>query len=144
MTSEELNQSLTSLQELLDTLQVASADVGELARQLKQETTEFSSNSAETMGKIGQLTQSMDHSFARLSELLNEDSPQLQKINSTLDEISQAARVISELKDAPERYRLEKALKELQSAARSFRQLNEAIEKNPGSLIWGRKPEKTK
>jgi phospholipid/cholesterol/gamma-HCH transport system substrate-binding protein len=139
VSSKEFAEAMTDLQAMLKSMQSASSDVGVLAQELREEATVFNNNSATTMARITSLATRMDESFRNVNRVLGKDSPQLQKVNNTLDEISRAAMVISELKDSPERYQLEKALEELQSAARSVRELTESIENNPQSLIWGKK-----
>ncbi len=137
--TEEFAGTMSNLQAVLNSMRGSSDDVGILARGVGKKVEEFNDNSASTMAEITKLAKVMDDSFSKLTRLLGEDSPQLQKINTTLDEIAHAARVISALQDAPERYRLEQALEDLQSAAQSFRELTDTIQNNPQSLIWGKK-----
>jgi paraquat-inducible protein B len=139
VSSKEFSEAMTDLQAMLKSMQSASSNVGVLAQELREEATVFNDNSAATMAEITRLAKRMDDAFSSVNRVLGKDSPELEKVNNTLDEISRAAKVISELKDSPERYRLEKALEELQSAARSVRELTESIENNPQSLIWGKK-----
>ena len=139
VSSKEFAEVIIDLQAVLKSMQAASSDVGVLAQELREEATVFNNNSATTMVEITRLAKRMDEAFSKVNRVLGKDSPELQKVDSTLDEISRAAKVISELKDSPERYHLEKALQELQSAARSVRELTESIENSPQSLIWGKK-----
>lgn len=136
--SEEFASTMTNLQSTLESLQGASDEVGELASNLRENATLFNNNSARTMEKINQLAATAEVSFNNVTRVLGKNSPQLQQLSSALEEISEAAQVISEFRDSPERYHLEKALEELQSAARSFREMTDLIEKDPQSLLWGK------
>ena len=136
--SEEFANTTTNLQSTLESLQGASDEVGELASNLRENATLFNNNSARTMEKINQLAATAEVSFNNVTRVLGKNSPQLQQLSSALEEISEAAQVISEFRDSPERYHLEKALEELQSAARSFREMTDLIEKDPQSLLWGK------
>jgi paraquat-inducible protein B len=60
------------------------------------------------------------------------------KAASAAQELTAAARTVSELPDSPEAYRLNQALDEITTAARALRELADTIESQPESLLRGK------
>lgn len=71
-----------------------------------------------------------------ISEL--EEMPQMRKLDTALEEISGAARTIRTIQDSPEIYNLNKAIEEISGAARALRQMADTIEQQPEVLIKGK------
>jgi paraquat-inducible protein B len=67
-----------------------------------------------------------------------EESPQMRKLDIALEEISGAARTIRNIEDSPELYNLNEALEEVSAAARALQQLADTLERQPESLLQGK------
>lgn len=78
-------------------------------------------------GKIDPLAQSIGESAATLQSTL-------QKVDQTLTTLNRAV-----AEDSPLRYRLDKALDDFSKATRSVRTLTDALERNPESLLLGKR-----
>jgi paraquat-inducible protein B len=67
-----------------------------------------------------------------------EDSPQMRKLDIALEEISGAARTIRTMQDTPEIYNLNEALEEISAAARALQRLADTLERQPEALLQGK------
>lgn len=148
--------ALSAIRRLLDSPELMATvqnintsfqNVNELSREMREDVSNLSVRIDETLADIQVLTSEMTQTFQATSRLLDEKSPQIIKLNRTLDDISQAAAGISEaaqtvagLQDSPELYRLNRALEEMAHAARAIRELADMIERRPESLLRGKRP----
>jgi paraquat-inducible protein B len=140
---------LVNAPELMDsvkTINSAFQHVDDLSRDLQVQLVDLSVRIDNTLGDVQLLTAEMNRTFQSTSRLLDEESPQLVKLNQALDEINQAAAgitraalTINNLPDSPEFYRLNQALEEITRAARSVRELADMLERQPESLVTGKK-----
>lgn len=102
------------------------------------------------LGEVKKLTASDSPQLIKLNTALDEIAnaaklisnletmPQMQKLDIALTEISGAAKTIRTIKDSPELYNLNIALEEITDAARALQQLADTIEKQPEVLLKGK------
>ena len=145
---KSLKQLLNSpeLMETVKTVKSSFSEVEILSRDLRDKLDNFSGNIDKTLADIRALAAEMNQAFKSTNRVLDADSPEIRKFNSALeeisraaDEVSTAAHTISNLQDSPEVYRLNNALEEITDAARALRQMADTIEKQPESLLTGKK-----
>lgn len=153
--TDDFISSLTALKNILNspeimetitTIKSSFKEVNNLSRDLQVKLESMSVKIDITLTDIRELSAGMTQTFQTANRLIAEDSPQVKNLNMALEEISRAAgevsdaaRMISNLDDSPEVYRLNQALEEISDAARSVRELADTIERQPESLLTGKK-----
>lgn len=145
-------KKLLNSPEIMETITIARSsfkEVGDLSSDLKERLNTTSVKIDRTLDDIQSLTAEMKQAFRATNRLIAEDSPQITKLNTALanisdaaDEITRAARSVSNLQDSPEMYRLNQTLDEITAAARSVRELADTLERQPNAILTGKKSDR--
>lgn len=140
--SKDLEALLTSAKTAIDELDLAG--IGKSVNNLL--------NGPELNGALTSVKTAFDQMDATLKKLQNELDPITANLNPTLEE---AKKTMAQLQDATRnldkmlssnssfRYQLDNTLSQIGSAADALERLSEFLERNPNSIIFGRKPAKS-
>ncbi|MEX2353807.1 MAG: hypothetical protein WD709_06430, partial [Gammaproteobacteria bacterium] len=129
----------SKLGSLTDNTNQAMGEIQASITDLRQLLTDARRLVAEDSPQVQKLDTALDEiaSAARTIRDL-EQLPQMQRLDETLGEISAAARTIGTFEDSPQMYNLNTALEEISAAARAMRILADTLERNPESLLRGK------
>ena len=140
--SKDLESLLVSAREAIDSLKLA--EIGNSLNHLV--------NGPEVKGALTSVKTAFDQMDVTLKKVQDEIDPISANLNPTLEE---AKKTMAQLQDATRnldkmlsansgfRYQLDTTLSQIGSAADALQRLSEFLERNPNSLIFGRKPAKT-
>ena len=127
--SSDLRDSLAALNALLS---------DEVTQELAMSIDAALADLRNTLGEAGALFQSADRN---LDDLMEEMQPALQSLNAALIEAERTLGAASAQLDgdSPQIYQLQSTLRELEGAAIAIREFFDYLERNPESLIRGKK-----
>jgi len=149
---------LVNSPDLMDTVSAikkAFVSVDTLTTELNEKIVPLADDAGKALVEAQEGLRQMKLVLEDMKRVTSADSPQLQKLDTaldeitnaaisvrkfdeTLDEVSAAARSIRTLEDTPQMYNLSVALEEISAAARAVRLLADALERNPESLLQGK------
>lgn len=114
-------------------------DIQESLDELKRMLQEVRQITAQDSPQIIKLNSALDE-ISNAGHMISrlDESAQMRKLDIALEEITGAARSIRNLEDSPELYKLTTALDEITDAARALQQLADTIEKQPEVLLKGK------
>jgi paraquat-inducible protein B len=140
--SKDLQSLLISAKNGIDALNLAQ--IGDSVNNLV--------NGPELKGALGSVKQAFDQLDVTLKKLQNELDPITANLNPTLEEakktmvqLEEASRQLDKMLSSNSgfRYQLDSTLSQIGSAADALQRLSEFLERNPNSIIFGRKPAKS-
>lgn len=131
----DLTSSLTAINrlvnspDLMDSINAAKQafdNFEQLSTNLNDRLVTLADNSNQTMLDISDSLDQMRELLDSAKKIIAEDSPHLHKLDTALDEISSAARTISNLENLPQMQKLDIALVEISEAARTVRTIEDS------------------
>ena len=140
--SKDLQSLIVSAKDGIDSLKLA--EVGDSLNHLV--------NGPELKGALTSVKDAFDQMDVTLKKFQNELDPITANLNPTLEE---AKKTMAQLEDATRqldrmlssnssfRYQLDSTLSQIGSAADALQRLSEFLERNPNSILFGRKPAKS-
>ena len=140
--SKDLQALIVSAKEGLDSLKLA--EIGDSLNHFV--------NGPELKGALTSVKQAFDQMDVTLKKLQNELDPIAANLNPTLEEakktmaqLEQATRQLDGMLSTNSgfRYQLDSTLSQIASAADALQRLSEFLERNPNSIIFGRRPAKS-
>lgn len=133
--SPELTNSLKNLDSTLNTLKSISA-------KLDQRLDPLASNLDKTLSTVSRNMDSVGASSNKVAVMAEQAAAPLASLKQAADELSKATATFSELagEGAPALYNANQTLKELKEAARALQDLSDTLDRQPNSLLFGRKP----
>jgi paraquat-inducible protein B len=140
--SKDLESLIVTAKEGIDSLKLA--DIGDSLNHLV--------NGPEVKGALTSVKTAFDQMDVTLKKLQNELDPIAANLNPTLEEakktmaqLEEATRNLDKMLSANSgfRYQLDSTLSQIGSAADALQRLSEFLERNPNSIIFGRKPAKS-
>lgn len=167
MKMEQLDRTLDAVNRLVNTpdlmdtitaMKQAFISVDKLSRELGEK---FIPRADIAMNELTGTLNELELTLKQLRELTDENSPQIRKLNTALDEIANAgravnklgesgkieqalteiaaaARMLRDLENSPEMYNLNVALEQITDAARALQTLADTLEQQPEALIRGK------
>lgn len=140
--SKDLQALIVSAKEGLDSLKLAQ--IGDSLNNLV--------NGPQLKGALTSVKDAFDQMDVTLKKLQGQLDPALSNLNPTLEaakktmaQLEEATRSLDKMLSSNSgfRYQLDSTLSEIGSAADALQRLSEFLERNPNSIIFGRKPAKT-
>ena len=128
-----INQAVNSpkLTESMNSVNVALKEISQIADKINEEIGPIATGVNTTVQDVKKLVQNLDNKVTVLSKDLNET---IKESTANLKNLKQAT-----APDSPVNYQLATTLEELSAAARSLRQLTDMLERNPETLLRGKK-----
>jgi paraquat-inducible protein B len=140
--SKDLQALIVSAKEGLDSLKLA--EIGDSLNNLV--------NGPQLKGALTSVKDAFDQMDVTLKKLQGQLDPALSNLNPTLEaakktmaQLEEATRSLDKMLSSNSgfRYQLDSTLSQIGSAADALQRLSEFLERNPNSIIFGRKPAKT-
>jgi paraquat-inducible protein B len=128
-----INQAVNSpnLTESMNSINSALKDIRQIANKINEQIGPLATGVNNTVLDVQKLVQNLDSKVTVLSKNLNET---IKQSTATLQNLQQAT-----APGSPVNYQFATTLEELSAAARSLRQLTDMLERNPESLLRGKK-----
>jgi paraquat-inducible protein B len=130
---EGIDQAVNSpkIGESIDSINLALKDVRQIADKINQQIEPITDGVNDTVRQVEKLTKNLD---GRITVLARDLDTTLKSATETLENLEKVTSPGS-----PANYRLALTLEELSDAARSLRQLTDMLERNPETLLRGKK-----
>jgi paraquat-inducible protein B len=128
-----INQAVNSpnLTESMNSVNLALKEISQIADKINEEIGPIATGVNTTVQEVKKLVQNLDNKVTGLSKDLNET---IKESTANLKNLKQAT-----APGSPVTYQLATTLEELSAAARSLRQLTDMLERNPETLLRGKK-----
>jgi paraquat-inducible protein B len=130
---EGIDRTINSpkLTESINSMSIAMKDIEQIMNKINNDIGPITKGVNETVRDVQKLVQNLD---SRVTQLSSDLDRTITAATGTLQELQQTA-----AGESPLSYRLAAALEDLSAAARSLRELTDTLERNPESLLRGKR-----
>lgn len=137
----ELSGALKDIQQVAANLRRLSEQLDRRAGPMTDSALVALETTRQAMERMGKAAVTVDGAADTVKKTFNADGPMVQDLRRVADELAKAAAAVSNAAqdDAPLNQNLQRALKDIGQAARALRELADTLDKQPESVLKGRK-----
>ncbi|MDM4764996.1 MlaD family protein [Pelomonas sp. SE-A7] len=137
----ELSRAVKDIESMAANLRKLSEQLESRAGPLADNTQATLQTTREAMEKMSKAAVTVDGAAEKVSRTFNPDGPMVRDLRRVADELAKAAAAVTSAAqdEAPLNQNLQRALKDIGQAARSLRELADTLDKQPESVLKGRK-----
>lgn len=137
----ELSHAVKDIEQVAANLRRLSEQLDRRAGPMTEATLSALETTKQAMDRMSRAAVTVDGAADRVSKTFNPDGPMVADLRRVANELARAASAVSDAAqdEAPLNQNLQRALKDIGQAARALRELADTLDKQPESVLKGRK-----